>query len=333
MRTIFIGALALISFATTASTKTETIEANPAQTLLTQMRQASDSLDFELSYILVRKNIIEPYRYRHARINDENYYQLLNLSGSMREVIKRGDVVSYFESGVEPFTIRSEQMVVPMPSVFHTDIDKLGKIYDFVSLGRAREAGVSCDVVRISPKGGERYSYVVWIDDVNKLLMRADLLDRDGEPIEQFRTIALNVSPSLKDAMQAIDQLELPQVLSLPKAQNVDMQWTVSYLPMGFQSVYKNRHRLFMTGRSVESQMFTDGLFSFSVYLANADEHSVKEQLARKGSRTLHSHVLGNTEITVVGDLPPLTAKKIAESVRFLPQKKSKENTTDKVSE
>lgn len=63
--------------------------------------------------------------------------------------------------------------------------------------------------------------------------------------------------------------------------------------------------------------MFSDGLFSFSVYLSQADDLSVREQVVRKGRRTLHSHVSGNAEITVVGDIPPDTAKKVAESVRI----------------
>lgn len=67
----------------------------------------------------------------------------------------------------------------------------------------------------------------------------------------------------------------------------------------------------------VESQLYSDGLFNFSVYVANKDEHSLKGQLVRQGRRTLHSFVNGDYEISVVGDIPPATAQRIAQSVTF----------------
>ena len=53
------------------------------------------------------------------------------------------------------------------------------------------------------------------------------------------------------------------------------------------------------------------------MYVANKDQHSLKGQLVRQGRRTLHSFVSGNYEISVVGDIPPATAQRIAQSVTF----------------
>lgn len=319
MNLYLYGVLALFSFNALASDQSQTeAKPNPAQVLLHQMEQASEQLSYELSYILIRKNNIEPIRYRHSRINDQAYGQLLYLSGPPREVIQRGKEVSYFEPGIEPYTISNNRIVAPpLPSLLRADIAHLETMYDFVSLGRAREAGVSCDVVRVSPKDGERYAYVAWIDEKNKLLVRADLLDRDGEPIEQYRAISVVASPTIAEAMQALVTLDLPPPIMLKAQQNDPLHWKVTDLPQGFELVYSNRHRLLMTGVPVESQMFSDGLFGFSVYIAKANDFSIAEQLVRKGRRTLHSHLVGDTEITVVGDIPPLTAKAIAQSIRF----------------
>lgn len=319
MKFYLCGVLALFSFSALASDNLSAeAEPNPAQVLLHQMEMASSQLSYELSYILIRKNNIEPLRYRHALLDNKPYSQLLYLSGPPREIIQRGGEVSYFEAGIEPYTLKNDHMVAPFPTLLYADVKTLAQQYDFVSLGRAREAGVSCDVVRISAKDGQRYAYVVWIDQKNKLLVRADLLDRDGEPIEQYRALSIAVSPQITEAMMRLSELELPQPLMLEaNSQNDSLGWKVSALPNGFKSIYQNRHRLLITGAPVESQMFSDGLFSFSVYVAKADNFSVPQQLVRQGRRTLHSHVEGDTEIIVVGDIPPLTAKKIAESVRF----------------
>lgn len=93
--------------------------------------------------------------------------------------------------------------------------------------------------------------------------------------------------------------------------------WQVTWVPDGFQAMELNRYRMAMTERLVESQMYSDGLFNFSVYVSASDNYSLKGQLVRQGRRTLHSVVKGENEISVVGDIPPATAQRIAQSVMF----------------
>lgn len=123
-----------------------------AEALLYQMNEASQHLNYELSYILVKKNSIEPLLYRHARQDDQQLAHLVYLSGPVREVIRRGDEVSYIEPGVEPFTIESGNMVAPTIPMLHTDVAELSRYYDFVKVGRAREAGAACQVLRVFRK-------------------------------------------------------------------------------------------------------------------------------------------------------------------------------------
>ena len=56
---------------------------------------------------------------------------------------------------------------------------------------------------------------------------------------------------------------------------------------------------------------------NLEVYVAKKDQHSLKGQLVRQGRRTLHSFIKGEHEISVVGDIPPATAQRIAQSVTF----------------
>ncbi|MGF1680783.1 sigma-E factor regulatory protein RseB [Photobacterium minamisatsumaniensis] len=316
MKKILVGVMTLVSLAMPLQASAE--ESTPsAEALLHQMGKASRELSYELSYILIKKNSIEPLRYRHAIENGETFAHLVYLSGPPREVIQRGNEVSYFEPGLDPFTIDSNKMVAPLPPIMKTDIDELADYYDFIPMGRAREAGVACDVVRIAPKDGARYSYLLWIDMRSKLVMRADLLDRDGEPLEQYRAVSYVINPKVGEVLQSLQDVELPAVVQLPPQPQADLNWQVNWLPQGFESVSRNRHRLMMTERPVESKMFSDGLFSFSIYVSTADNFTVREQLVRQGRRTLHSYMLKDKEVTVVGDIPPATARRVAESVVF----------------
>ncbi|NAW60224.1 MULTISPECIES: sigma-E factor regulatory protein RseB [unclassified Vibrio] len=291
-----------------------------AEALLHQMNEASQHLNYELSYILIKKNSIEPLLYRHALEETQQLAHLVYLSGPVREVIRRGDEISYIEPGVEPFTIESGNMVAPTIPLLNSDIDDISKFYDFVKVGRAREAGAACQVLRVVPKDGLRYSYVLWVDEQSKLPLRADLIDRDGEVLEQYRTIAYSVNDKIAQLLSGLNQVKLPQVLSLPKGPVKQTYWKVGWIPEGFEPKELNRYRMAITDRMVESQMYSDGLFSFSVYVSDSDNHSLRGQLVRQGRRTLHSLVSGKNEVSVVGDIPPSTAQRIAQSVTFSAQ-------------
>lgn len=331
MKKILISALTLFSLMTTqASAEDHSNQEMTAEALLHQMNTASQSLNYELSYILIKKNSIEPLRYRHAKNDQQHLAHFVYLSGPVREVIRRGNEISYIEPSVEPFSIASGQMVAPLIPMIDNDIDELAPYYDFVRLGRAREAGAASQVVRVVPKDGLRYSYVLWVDENTHLPLRADLVDRDGEILEQYRTISYAVNDQIKDVLAGLNNVKLPQVLSLPKNDNSEMSWSVSWVPDGFEASDPNRYRMVMTERMVESQMFNDGLFTFSVYVAEKDSQSLKGQLVRQGRRTLHSYVSGDKEISVVGDIPPATAKRIAQSVQFsIPNTNAKKAETN----
>lgn len=316
MKKILISALTLFGLSIHSASAEQ-----PAEVLLQEMHQASEQLSYELSYILIKKNSIEPLLYRHASLEQQQLAHLLYLSGPVREVIRRGDEVSYVEPGIEPFTVESSDMVAPTIPLLHSDIDYLSMNYDFVSVGRAREAGSATQVVRIVPKDGMRYSYVLWIDETTRLPLRADLLDRDGEVLEQYRTISFVVNEQISEIMSGLRNVTLPDVLSLPKGNVNRAGWNVGWVPNGFEPTDVNRYRMASTDRVVETQMYTDGLFNFSIYIAERDENSLPGQVVRQGRRTLHTFVKGSAEISVVGDIPPSTAQRIAQSVSFDPLK------------
>lgn len=313
MKKFLVSALTLFSLISPSAFAEEP----SAKALLHQMNEASQHLNYELSYILIKKSSIEPLLYRHAVSDEQQLAHLVYLSGPVREVIRRGNEVSYIEPGTEPFTIESGNMVAPVIPMLNNDIEILNEYYDFVKVGRAREAGTTTQVLRVVPKDGLRYSYVLWVDENTNLPLRADLLDRDGEILEQYRTISYVVNDKIAEAMAGLNNAQLPKVLSLPDGAVGESDWRVSWIPDGFEAKELNRYPMATTNKMVESQMFSDGLFSFSVYISDRDEHSLKGQLVRQGRRTLHSLVSGDNEISVVGDIPPATAQRIAQSVQF----------------
>jgi sigma-E factor negative regulatory protein RseB len=171
-----------------------------------------------------------------------------------------------------------------------------------------------CEVVRIVSRDGTRYSYVVWLDVDTKLPLRIDLLDRDGETLEQFRVISFAVDEGVRNLMQGLEKANLPPSLSLPAGDKVELSWQPNWLPAGMKLISQSRRDIPSMNKTVESRLYSDGLFSFAINVTPADKSSSVQAL-RTGRRTVQTEVRNNNEITVVGELPPATAKRIADSI------------------
>jgi sigma-E factor negative regulatory protein RseB len=47
------------------------------------------------------------------------------MDGPRREVVQRGNEISYFEPGLEPFTLNGDYIVDSLPSLVYTDFKRL----------------------------------------------------------------------------------------------------------------------------------------------------------------------------------------------------------------
>lgn len=300
-------------FAPLAMAESSVTEENSSTTLLADMSTASRSLNYELSYININKQGVESLRYRHTRQEQLTLAQLLYLDGPRREVLQRGDEISYFEPGLEPFTLAGEHIVDAMPTVVFANFQQLQQYYDFISVGRARLADRLCEVLRIVARDGTRYSFVVWLDTETKLPLRVDLLDSDGDTLEQYRVIAFTVGPDVLTAMNSLNTFNLPPLFPLPITPQVDFAWRPLWLPQGVREVSRSLRTLPGLMKPVESRLYSDGLFSFSINVGAVDNSN--EQSLRQGRRVIYTGVRDNSEITVVGELPTATAKRIVDSV------------------
>lgn len=287
--------------------------------MLQQMTQATKTLDYELAYINISKQGIESLRYRHALVGNKTYAQLVQMDGPRREVVQRDHAISYFDasSGVDPFTLPGNHIIDGLPSVMFADFNKLQKYYDYISVGRARIADQLCDVVRIVSKDGSRYSYVIWLDSRTAVPLRADLLSQEGEAIEQFQVINFTVDPRLEQVMAPLAQINLPPELSsLPQNTKTALNWHPSWLPAGTVALSSNKRYVPVINKSIESRLYADGLFTFSVNITSATANSTSQSFST-GRRTIYTQIRNNKEISVVGEIPRSTAKRIADSVNM----------------
>jgi sigma-E factor negative regulatory protein RseB len=280
------------------------------------MSAASQALDYEIAFISITKQGIDSYRYRHVKSKGMQLGDLLLMDGPRREVVQRGNDISYFETGLQPFTLSGDHIVDSLPELAFGDFEKLAKYYDFIAVGRARAADRTSQVIRVVSRDGTRFSYIVWVDEESKLPLRIDLLDKDGDTLEQFRVISMTVDPAVAEAFDGIDKANLPPVLSVPDSSKAQFSWQPKWLPEGVKEISRSKRTLPNLPTSIESRLYSDGVFSFSINV-NPSSDAASEQIIRQGRRTVETDVRNGNEITVVGELPPSTAKRISDSIVF----------------
>lgn len=292
-----------------------------AEALLQQMQRAYHHYNFELSLIKVRQGDIEPMRFSHAVLDKSEISHLIYLNGRPSEYFKRGDQISFFEAGHNPYTLTGARMPGLWSAFLDMNLERVFESYDPVVTGRNRVAGLPVQVVRLAPKEANKYGFVVWLEQSSGLLLRLDLIDENGALVEQYMGVDLRVSPEPSSWLKSLAQAKLPRAVTVAQAYQapqLELGWAPSWLPKGFSVMSTDRHPLVGTDQVVDYMMISDGLVDVSIYLSAA-EAPMGDELVRQGAtsllRMLNDH---KVEVTVVGEVPVPTAQRIAESLHPL---------------
>ncbi|MDO2949488.1 MucB/RseB C-terminal domain-containing protein [Aeromonas simiae] len=294
-----------------------------AEALLQQMQSAAQTRNYELSMVKVRQGRLESLRYSHAQIDGQPVAHLGHLDGQNVEYLQRGDEFTFFENSHAPYTLKGARFPGIWNALLSAPLNKVLASYDVVLAGRSRVAGLVSQVVRLVPRDGDKYGFMLWLDEESHLLLRVDMVDREGTLVEQMLGVDLDFFTTPPEWLLKLARGKQPKALELNEAYQAPQQvlgWRVTWLPEGFKLKSSDRHQLVATNLAVDYIMASDGLVDFSVYVTRVDpQQSVRHQLIRQGATNLISYVNDvGVEITVVGEIPAETAKKIAESVRPL---------------
>ena len=286
--------------------------------LLNAMMEAHKNRNYELHYILQHSDNIKSMKYHHALENNHEFAQLLSLDNAYETILLRNNAISYLGFNFTPFSLKGTKILDALPAVFHANFNELNH-YDFVPLGKSRVADRIANVIKIVPSDSTRFSYTLWIDEQNYLLLKSELFDNQNTLLEQFRVIEQRVNDEFDNLIPQLKTMLLPPVNTQNSLVNTPLEWQVNWLPVGFKPISSYR-QVIPVGQGqeeVESQLFSDGLSTFTVYLRSQGDEAFNDQFARQEKLILFTHVLDNREVVVIGDIPMSVAERIAQSVVF----------------
>ena len=295
--------------------ETPVVKATEKQWLM-RLSHAMKTLNFNTSFVVVRNNRAEPYRWVHGNIDQQELELITLLNGPRDEAIRVNNKVSYFEPNKPPFSVTSEYISGPIPPALFGNIEKLSLSYDFVQVGKNRILGRPATLIRLQSKDKQRHGYWLWLDIESGLLLKIAIISRQGEILEQIQFTDLQISEQPNEVLTQLVGANVPMPLS-DAEQQPDLNWKVNWLPQGFEQITANRQVIGSTATPTESLLFNDGLVDVSIYVNASNEAPRQPHVNQTGATVLLSTIKGGFEITVVGKIPAKTAMTIAESVVF----------------
>ncbi len=286
-----------------------------AEQLLSSMADTVKKSNFEASFVVAKGRSIDPYLWRHANVDGKELEHLSLLNGAGVEMVRVDNVVTYFEPQSQPYSLKNESVSGPIPSILFSDISALSPHYHFVLGGKSRISGRPAQLIRIESKEQQKFNYWVWLDSESSLPLKAAYVNTDGEVIEQLQLTNVSFTPVPSEELIAMSKKSFPApVPSLKKTEKVG-GWDIAWLPPGFKLVKSDRQTLSLNGELADYYLFSDGLVEVSVFIQRPLGGQQRSKALSSGATTVFIHQAAGYEVSVVGKIPAMTSKKIAESV------------------
>lgn len=303
-------------------------QAEDPRALLADMNRAFNEVDYDGVFSYFNGSELASLRIVHMVIDGEPHERLIHQNGAPREIIRRGEeVVCLLMPGDDLLALSSDQPTGPFARAFVRRYDTISDYYSLTFFGEDRVANRETVRLAVIPMDENRFGYRLWLDRDTRLLLKSELIDEDGQPLEifQFTTLVIgdDVDPAaLKPTGEqaVIHNLSLESNPSIPADREV--RWVPEWLPVGFKMASSNVRTTPNKMKSINTMMFSDGLSAFSIFIEDMPPAGAASMVSRTGATVAVTHLTegpdeGRHLVTLVGELPTKTAQKIARSIRY----------------
>jgi len=296
--------------------------ADDATDWLMRIDRAGRERSYDGVFVYLHGRQMEAMRIVHRVRGNDRDERLYSLNGEAREVIRDAREVWCYLPG-RKLGMRELRRVSDrsFPAFLSDSRSTLPETYR-VALGpRDRVADRPAQVVTVMPRDGYRYGYQLWADESTALLLKADLIDERGLPLEQYMFTHVSIDQPIDD--QALSPRTPREALvwhgdedseeSMPKKG----AWTVGPLPAGYRPAGDVMRRPPSKHGYVRHLVFSDGIATVSVFIERRSAgEAPMEGLSHMGAVNAFGRVLDDFQVTVVGEVPAATVREIAAAVQ-----------------
>ncbi len=293
--------------------------AEDAVAWLTRAGTAARQLNYVGTIVYQRGAHSETSRLVHLYDLGEEYDKLVSLEGPAREVIRsHGEVRCFYPDlklvRVEPRTFRNV-----FPSLSAQQQKALADFYSFQKAETVRVAGLETQAWVFEPKDGLRYGHKFWTDVATGLIVKARVVDEQKGVLEQFAftevTIGAKIDPQMvKPTWPSTPSGWKVRQFGRVESESVETGWTVTRIPPGFVKIVDGFRRVQNTSK-VAHLVYSDGLVSVSVFVEPGRAAPPPNGFSAQNGLNVYSRQVDDNLVTVLGQVPALTLRQIANSV------------------
>jgi sigma-E factor negative regulatory protein RseB len=247
--------------------------------------------------------------------------RVLTLDGRAREFIRHGDEVQCLYPKLRRVVIEQAGPRATFPALGQVGLSRVLEHYLLTEGDVERVAGVECRVLHLAPRDALRYGYNLWVEPNSGLLLKVQVLDGEDGVIEQiaFSDVRIGEPVNLAELKPSWSTAGW-EVVRHPSHQiELSRQgWSIT-APEGFHVMTEVERRLGNDSTQAALQaVYSDGLATVSVFIEPGAALADPEPAQHHGPSSAFMRRVGDARVTVVGEVPPLTARSIADSVRFV---------------
>lgn len=291
-----------------------------ALALLRKIHHATQTLSYRGTFVYQQGDRSETSRI--ARIADSagGVEKLEVLDGVPREIVRTRDTLRCYLPESQTVKVERNGDQRGFPALLPERFTDLAQHYVITRGEGARIAGLDCESVMLTSRDELRYSYKLWADAATGMLLKARTLNDKGEILEQFTFTQLSIGPVARDKVKPRHSARTWRVeeAGAAPANLADAGWSVNADLPGFRKIGEVRRRL-RASQSVGQVVYSDGLAAVSVFiepLAGRGE-PVRPGLSNLGAINIYTREVANHLVTVVGETPAASVRRIADRVEF----------------
>lgn len=314
--TAFCGfALFLLLF---AGSVTASDDENVARQWLERMMKAVRVLEYQGTFIYLHDNQLETMRIIHAISDGQPHERLISLNGAPREVIRDRDSVTCVMPESQQVSIDKRPPTNKFLDLLPENLEQLSLSYAFRTLGETRVADRQAKVVAIIPRDGFRYGYRFYLDQETALPLKSDLMNEEGEAVEQTMFTELEVGTAElgvvvhKSARKTVDGNSNTPERTASSVAN----WSFRKLPAGFTLSVHDLLPNSTDGGMIEHYVLSDGLASLSLFIEPIGQTTALEGVSRLGAINAWGGQVDDHQVTAVGEVPAVTLLSVVKSMR-----------------
>ncbi len=286
-------------------------QAKDAGQWLRGMADAVDQQSYSGAFVYERSGSFSTHHIWHRADEDGVSERLLRADGDPQEWVRRDGRLQCATSFA---TVSDWQATAPQ----EIDPARLERWYAFEVLGGTRVADRPATVVALKPRDPFRYAYELYLDEDTGLLLKSLLINERNVLLERFQFVDVDFS-ELSDAALEAGSRCLSLEAAQPEKLVDDSGWLPGWLPPGYSAGESMVRALSAGEPPVMTQVYSDGLARFTVFVEPLSEERLADNLAAQLGPTVaisrRLQVQGQDYLaTIVGEIPPATAERIAAS-------------------